>query len=241
MRVAGHLNGGASYISKFKIGASATFAVQGTPAIFDPAATRGLILATTTSAVDAAGLALDTGVYSTTQGAEGTIDVDIRSDLVIEALVSGGAADGTALTLLSNTSASSGGTTITDADVGTNDMDGGTVWRYPGEQADAGEHRMITTHNSATDFVVTVPFSTAIAVGDQFLFVPYDKSGNGAAGEDGCAFLQFTTSITQANGAIAAGTGAEVVVVDLVLRGRRNTTVRFKLRDHVYGTNTISA
>jgi hypothetical protein len=241
MRVAGHLHGGASDISKFKIGASATFATQGTPAIFDPAATLGLILATTTSAVDAAGLALDTGVYSTTQGAEGTIDVDIRPDLVIEALVSGAAAEGTALTLLSNTSASSGGTTITDADVGTNDMDGGTVWRYPGEQADGNEHRSITTHNSATSFVVTVPFSTALAVGDQFLFVPYNKTGNGAAGEDGCAFMQFTTNITQADGSIAAGTGAEVVVVDLVLRGRRNTTVRFKLRDHVYGTNTISA
>jgi hypothetical protein len=241
MRVAGHLNGGASYISKFKIGASATFATQGTPAVFDPAATLGLILATATSAVDAAGLALDTGVYSTTQGAEGTIDVDIRPDLVIEALVSGAAAEGTALTLLSNTSASSGGTTITDADTGSADMDGGTVWRYPGEQADASEWRSITTHNSATDFVVTVPFSTAIAVGDQFLFVPYNKTGNGAAGEDGCAFMSFTTNIIQAQGAAAAGTGAEVVVVDLVLRGRRNTTVRFKLRDHVFGTNTISA
>ena len=234
---AGHLAGGAPYFITYKIGAS--FSSDGVIAL-NTATTGNVSPCTTTSGADAVGLAVGTATYSTTQGAtEGIIKVDVRPDAIIGMLVSGGAGTGTALTLLSNTSASSGGTTVTDADVGSDDMDGGTVWRYPGESSEAGESRTITTHNAAQDFVVTVPFSTAIAVGDEFLFVPWNWTGTGASGGDGSGEVTLTTALTQANGQSASGSGIAVSVVDLKLRGRTNTHVWFKLADHVHDVVTV--
>ena len=172
----------------------------------------GVAEATTTSFADAVGLGLETSTYSTTQGDlddQGTdltlgvhntvsgldmgrvVSVSIRPDLIIEALCSGGAAENTNLVLLVNTAASAGGTLITDADVGTADMVSGTVWCISG--ANVGLARPITTHTGSTSFTVTVPFPRAIAVGDEFLFVPYSPFGTGGAGIDGVGNLQGTT------------------------------------------------
>ncbi len=233
----GHLAGGAPYFINFKI--DETFASDGVPAKM-AATTGGIEPVTTTSAAVAIGLGVGTATYSTTQGdVEGILKVDVRPDLILNMLCSGSASTGALLTLLSNTSASAGGTTISDADVGSDDMDGGIVWRYPGESGEAGESRTITTHNSATSFVVTVPFSTAIAAGDEFLFLPWNWTGEGTAGNDGNGHITLTTALTQANAASASGAGCEVSVVDMRLRGRGNTEIMFRFRDHVHGADTI--
>ena len=230
-----HLAGGAPLIHTYKLGA--TISNLNVPLI-NTATTGNITPASTTSGAAAVGVSVSTGTYSTTQGdAEGIVRVSCRPDLVICMLASGGATEGTALTLLSNTSASTDGLTITDADVGSADMDGGTVWCISG--ANVGQSRTITTHTGSTSFAVTVPFKNDIAVGDQFLFVPWNMTGDGAAGGDGNGHVQLTTNLYQADASIASGTGIEASVVELELEGRSNSYVYFKLRDHVFDADTI--
>src|SRR3990167_8646780 len=121
----GHLGGGASLRKRYKIGA--TIATAGIPLISDGTTFAGIVPCTTTNLDFTHGLGLDTGTYSTVQGdAEGLVTVSVRPDLIVRALMSGGATAGTALTLLSNTAASAGGTVVSDTDVSANDMTGGT-------------------------------------------------------------------------------------------------------------------
>ena len=233
MQESGHLCGGAGLHKKFKIGASIVSA--GIPVIDG---TAGVIPCTTTDAADTPGLGLDTATYSTTQatvlaaGDEAFVTVSIRPDLIIKALMSGGATEGTALTTLSNTSASAGGTTITDADVGTATPVTGTVWCVTGNNR--GQSRIITTFNSAQDIVVTVPFTRTIAVGDTFHQCPWAKEPGAGAGN-----VQTTTLFTQADATIVAGTGLVAAVVDLELKGSTDSYVLFITPDHAYGTVTL--
>jgi hypothetical protein len=200
----------------------------------------GLIPCTTTSFDAAYGLSLDAGTYSTTQGAEeGLVTVDARPDLVIKALMSGGATEGTALTVLQSTSASAGGTVVTDADTGSADMDGGTVWGLSGNNV--GISRSITAHSGSTSITVTVPFPRAIATTDEYLFCPFNTAGTGAGGADGAGFLQTSTLFTQADASIACGTGGKIAVVDLELKGRSDSYVMFVLRGHVYNSDDLAA
>ena len=245
----GHLYGGAAIYKRFPVRASMATAGVPTIAVTD---TVGVQAGSTTSFADAIGLSKDTVTYSTTQadlndpasdlniGAYNTVygldagkvvTVSCRDDLEIKALVSSSSTAGVALTLLSNTSSSGGGTTITDADVGTSDMTGGTVWCISGNNL--GLARPIVTHNSASDFVTTVPFPRTIAVGDTFLWVPYNVFGTGASAIDGHGNLQATTNIDGADGSIATGTGGAVMVMQLELNGRSDTYVRFMLADHI--------
>jgi len=246
---AGHLYGGAGIYKRFPVRAS--IAVVGIP-IISVTDTVGVGPGTTTSYADAVGLGKDTVTYSTTQtdldnpgedaniGAQGTIygldagkvvTVSTRDDLELKARVSGSSTAGVSLTLLINTAASAGGTTISDADVGTSDMTGGVVWCTKGNNI--GLARPIVTHNSAADFVTTVPFPRAIAVGDEFLFVPYNVFGTGASAIDGHGNIQATSNIAEADGSIATGTGGAVMVTQLELNGRADTFVRFMLADHI--------
>lgn len=230
---AGHLSGGAGIHRKYKVGAS--FASIGVIAIDG---TAGVVPCTTTDFGDTPGLGLDLATYSTTQGdAEGLVTVSVRPDIVIRALMAGGATEGTALTLLVNTSASTDGLTITDGDVGSADMDSGTVWCVGG--ANFGQSRLITTHTGGTSFAVTVPFLNDIAVGDEFLFCPFGLQGSGAGGSDGVGNLQATTLFTQADASIASGTGGVVAIVDLELNGRTDSAVLFVLGDHIFNVATI--
>jgi hypothetical protein len=233
MLESGHLGGGAGVHRDYKIGAS--FASVGVIAIDG---TAGVIPCTTTDFGDTPGLALHTATYSTTQGdAEGLVKVSVRPDLIIKALMSGGATEGTALTLLANTVADTAGLTITDADVGAADMDSGTVWCTKG--ANVGQSRLITTHTGSTSFAVTVPFLNDIAVGDEFLFCPWGMQGSGSAGSDGVGNVQATTNFTQADASIASGTGGVATVVDLELNGRTDSAVLFVLADHIFGVATV--
>ncbi len=233
---AGHLGGGGPVHRQMRI--AATIANVGVPIIAVTDAV-GVRPATTTSFADSPGLGLDTGTYSAAQGAthaEGLVTVSRRSDLIVKALMSGAAAEGTALTLLSNTAASTDGLTITDADVGTADMVSGTVWCING--ANFRQSRAITTHTSATSFAVTVAFLNDIDVGDEFLFCPWSNYGTGAGAIAGVGNLQPSTLFTQAKASIASGTGGAVTVLDLELNGRTDSYVLFILQDHQYGVAT---
>ena len=236
MQVAGHLCGGAPVNKRFRI--AVTIANAGIP-IIAVTDTVGVRPATTGSFADTPGLGLDTGTYSAAQSAthaEGLVTVSVRPDLIVKALMSGAAAEGTALTLLNNTAASTDGLTITDADVGTADMVSGTVWCISG--ANVGQSRAITTHTGSTSFAVTVAFLNDIAVGDEFLFCPYSNYGTGAGAIDGVGNLQTSTLFTEANASIASGTGAAATIVDLELNGRTDSAVLFILQDHQYGVAT---
>lgn len=232
MRLGYHLCGGGELLKQYKIGASIA---AGVPVIDG---TAGVIPVTTTDAADNAGLAMDAATYTTTQatllanGGEDFVSVNIRPDLVIWARACGGATEGTALVTLSNTSASSAGTTITDADVGTASVATGTVWCVTG--ANRGQSRIITTFNSAQDVVVTVPFTRTIAVGDTFHAVPWAKEPGAGAGN-----VQATTAFLEGDATIVAGTGLVAAVVDLEMRGSLDSAVLFTLADHMYGVVTL--
>ena len=238
MIASGHIGGGAGRLFSMKLGAAQVD--PGIVMIGGAGTSVGVIPSTTTSFANAYGLAIDEGVYSTTQGdAEGLVTVETATDLIISALMSGGATEGTVLVTLSNTSASAGGTVVTDADVAANDMDGGIIWCIGG--ANVGHSRSITAMTASTSATVTVPFPRAIAVGDTFLMAPYNIAGTGAAGADGPATVQTSTLFTQANATIASGTGGEVSVVDLVLAGASDSYVLFKLRDHVHDSAALAS
>lgn len=240
MRVAGHLFGGAAVLKSLRVGETIT---RGAPTAWDTTNQAGISMpAAATAVTDTLGIAEDAATYTTTQGdAEATVTVDVRPDAIVRSRISGSATVGTAMTILSNTLAETAGTTITDADTGAADMDGATVWRLlsDGPPGVAGEARQITTHNASTDFVVLVPFRADIAVADRFLFCPYSQVGDGTAGEDASGNVQLTTDFTEADGSIAAGTGASVSIVDLILGGTLDSYVEFLLTDHAHRLDTV--
>ena len=236
---AGHVsNVGAARLQKLKLGAAITS--SGTIAIAGVTTAVGLIPCTTTSFDNAYGLTNDAATYSSTQGAtEGIVTVNTRPDQIIKARMSGSATDGTSLTTLSNTSASAGGTVVTDADVGSADFDGGLLVCTKGNNV--GLSRSVTAHSGGTSATVTVPFPRAIAVGDEFYIIHYNWVGTGAAGADGPMAVQTTTLLLEADASIASGTGGAVSVVDLELNGHANSYVLFKLRDHVHDSAALAS
>jgi hypothetical protein len=234
MEIAGHVCGGGTLLKKYKVGV--TFTYPGIATI-GTAAAAGVLVATTTSFADSNGLALDTAVYATSQSAtganvEGLVTVDARPDAIVKALMSGAATESTVLPTITNTSASTTGTVVT-ATVSANDMDSGTIWCVSG--ANVGQNRVITTHTSTTSFTVTVPFNNDIAVGDQFLYIPYSLVGSGAGGVDGVANLGASTLLYQADASVASGTGGDVAMYDLELAGASNSFAYFLLADHIFG------
>lgn len=243
MYESGHLAGGAAVLQKYKLGAA--MANAGVIAIGGAGTSLGVIPCTTTSFDAAFGLSVDQATYTTTQATIDTnagdslVTVSKRPDLIIGALMSGGATEGTVLVTLSNTSASAGGTVVSDTDVAANDMDGGIIWCISG--ANVGQSRGITSMTASVSATVTVPFPRAIAVGDTFLMAPYNTAGTGAAGADGPGWVQTSTLFTQADATIASGTGGESVVHDLILRGASDSYVLFTLRLHAHNSASMAA
>jgi hypothetical protein len=236
-QVAGYV-AGQNWVKRYKLGATGTLFL-GVPHLM-VGTTGNVGKCTTTACADAIGPNVGLGTYSTTQNAvEGTIEIDINPFAVIEMTASGGATEGTALAILTNTSASSGGTVLT-ATVQSNDVDGGTLWRYA--NGVGGESRTITTHTSTTSLTVTVPFTGAagIAVGDMFLLSPYNETGNGAAGGDGNSQVQLTTNLYQADFTSASGTGIKANVINLILKGISDSAIQFTLGDHVLNGATTT-
>ena len=232
-----HLSGGAPLKKRYRLGA--TVANAGIPILIGAAGDGANVLPTAaTTAGPFIGMGLDTGTYSTVQGAtEGTVFVDIRPDLVIRMLISGGATEGTALTLLSEDSGESAGLTLTDGDVPATDLDGGTLFGIQG--ANAGQSRSITTFSSGTSVAVTVPFLNDIDAGDTFIAVPFNICGSGDSGGDGMGDATLTTLFTQVRNDIAVGDGVDIVVVDVVVRSITEAWLYFTLRDHALNVDTI--
>jgi hypothetical protein len=126
--------------------------------------------------------------------------------------VAGGATAGTGLALtvpanvLTNTLADATSLIVTAAEVGTVSMAGGLLKGKTG--ANGGQTRRIVTHTASADTRAEVAFTSPIAATDTFIRVPYSKAG---------IAMQFTTDLTEANGIIATGTGADMRVFNVII------------------------
>lgn len=235
-----YLLNGAGAPLKMGFQVNATMANAGIPVLAPAAGNAGVQLSTTTSWANAVGVTLGTATFVTAQqtdgtGAEREVDVIISPQAVFRALMSGGAADGTALTLYDVTTASATGLAITTGDDWSNpQFDEGVVWGYDG--ANAGAKRKITS-TSTTAATVTVAFDQDTVVGDNFLRAPWwflDDTGNN---------IQTTTNLTQADASIAVGTGGAARIIDMELRdlageGRTKSFVLFIFDDHALRETT---
>jgi len=233
-----HLCGGAGLKKKYKI--AVTIANSGIPILIGAAANNAAVIPTaTTTAGPFIGLGLDTATYSATQGdAEGIVSVDVRPDLVTRMTISGGAAEGTALTLITEETGESAGLVLTSGDVGATDMDGGMLFRVSG--GSTGESRSITAWSTGASITVVVPFTSDIDTGDTFIAVPFNTVGDGAAsGGDGMGDATLTTLFTQVRGDIAVGDGVDIVVTDIVVKSTTQAFLYFTLRDHALNVDTI--
>ncbi len=214
-----------------------TLANGGIPVLQPPANGAGVAISTTTSWADAVGVTQDAGTYVTAQqtdgtSAERTVKVVISPDACFRALMSGGAAEGTALTLYPITTASDTGLVVTTASIAnwaSPSFDEGIVWFYDG--ANIGQRRKVTSV-SGTAATVTVAFDQDTVVDDNALRAPWGKADTTANN------IQTTTNLYQADATIVVGTGGGAIVVDLELgtianEGRNKSFVLFKFDDHV--------
>lgn len=237
MLVEGRLCGAAELVRRYHVGA--TIADAGI-IVMDAGTQNGPIPCTTTSMLDALGMAQDVATYSATPalGALGTSLISWAPDNLYRAAMSGGAAENTALTVMTETAGDTATPDlVTSTDAQANDMDSGTVWRLqpPGNPAGLSDYRIISAHTASVSVGFIVDLESAINVGDQFLMCPWSHIPlDGTANEEGNLTLQTTTLFTQADATIATGTGAEVNITDLIMRSATDSQVVFKLRDHVY-------
>lgn len=234
MELAHTFSGSGAYLLDLQI--AATVSNAGIPFLIPAADGAGVVQGTTGGAVDFVGMGLDASrTYVTAQqtdgtSAERTVQVVCNPDAVWLALMSGGATEGTALTLYDVTTASATGLVVTTGDDWTSpQFDEGMVWDYDG--ANVGQARKITL-TSATAATVTVAFNNDTVVGNNFLRAPYTPLQG--------VTVQLTGSLTQADASIAVGTGAGYKPVKLILNnvaqaGRTNSYVLFTATDHVFG------
>ena len=237
MELAYTLSGAAPTIKRYQVAATNT--TLGVPYLVTAANGTGIVLATTTGATDAIGVNVDAaGTYVTAQQSDAsdtarTTGIIINPDAVYRLLMSGGATNGTALTLYDVTTASTDGLAVTTGDDwGSPEWDEGSVWGYDG--ANAGKLRKVTSSSStAATVIVAFPYDTA--VGDNFLRAPYTPTQTET--------VQLTTTLDQADASIAVATGAPFKVVELKVadiggEGRTNSYVLAMLQDHWFGIST---
>ena len=235
MEYAYMLGGGAPLAMKFQV--SSTLVNGGIPVLAPGADTAGVQTSTTTSFANAVGVTLDTAVYVTAQQTDGTkaereVTVIISPEAVFKALMSGGAAEGTALTKYPVTTASSSGLVVTTASIAnwaSPQWDEGCVWFDDG--ANVSQKRKVTSV-SGTAATVTVAFDQDTVVGDNALRAPYWFM------DDTAKTLQATTNLYQADATIAVGTGGAVKVIDMELNSTGDSSVLFVLNDHALGQTT---
>ena len=233
------LNGSTSpFVRKMVIGGTITPAGQ---LLEGPNAGEGGITeGATTTLADCVGMNLDTATYVTAQQTDGTsanrvVSVITNPFAVYKYLMTQGATNGAALTLYDVTTASTDGLDITTGDAwNCPTYDEGVVWGYDG--ANAGQARKITSV-SATAATVVVAFDNDTVVGDNFMRAPYWPNDAAAI------TAQFSTTIDQADASIAVGTGAPVVIVELVLKdisdnGRSNSYVYIMSDDNDFNLLT---
>lgn len=200
-----------------KMQVAATVSNRGIPMLIPAANGAGLAQATTTGAADMVGINLDTVTYVTAQQTDGTsaeriVEVITNPDLVMAALLSGGATEDTALTQYDITTATTDGLDVTTGDDWSSpEFDEGAVWGYDG--ANAGQVRKITS-TSTTAATPTVAFDNNHQVGDNFLRAPYWPGQS--------TTVQLSTNLYQADASIAVGTGAAFRCYALEARDKAN-------------------
>lgn len=207
------LSGGSTAIVK-KYHVAATNTVIGRPYLKCADAGSGIVLGTTTGAVDFIGVNVDAaGTYVTAQQTDlsdtaRTTAIIINPTAVYRARLSGGATDGTALSAHTVTTATTDGLTITHSafDASSPEMDEGVIWGYTG--ANAGKYRKITSTSSTTT-VVTVAFPFDDVAGDQYLHAPIYPTRSIVA--------QLTTNCTEIDASAAISGDATLVVVEMIL------------------------
>lgn len=226
------------HVKKYAIGA--TFLHAGVLVEAPNAGDAGVTPCSTTAAADVVGISYDTATYVTAQQTDGTsaarvVSVAVNPFAVYRFLMSGGATEGTALTLYDVTTASTDGLAVTTGDDWTlPQFDEGVLWGYDG--ANTKQMRKITA-TSATAATVTVALDYDTVVGDNFLRAPYWPHDTTAK------TVQFTTNLYQADASIAVGTGCAAVIHDLELydgseSGRTHSAVLFTSNDNVYNLAT---
>ena len=217
-------------IRRYQVAATASNA--GTPFLVPAGSGSGIVAATTTGAAKAVGVSVDTsGTYVTAQqtanaDTERTVGLIINPFAVFKMLMSGGAAEGTAMVLHTAASGGSDGLSIvSDVNTDSPELDEGTCYCISG--ANVGISRKITS-NSTTTMTFTVAWPRDVAAGDLFIVAPYNPL-------QGIA-LQLTTNLYQADASIAVGTGAAFKTIELTWGGdeaRTNSYVHAMLANHV--------
>jgi hypothetical protein len=160
--------------------------------------------------------------------------------------MSGGAAEGTALTIMTESTGDvSTPDLISSTNAQANSMIGGTVWRYKGDGqvCPQQESRIINAHTASVSVGVAVDFENAINIGDQFLMCPWAfYPGDGTDTSDGMYDVQFTTNFQEADASIATATGyTPIAVHDLILMGANDSRLQFILGEHPYFFSTVSS
>lgn len=235
MEYAYMLGGGAPLAMKFQV--NETLSQAGIPVLQVPSAGAGVAISTTTSWANAVGVTLDTATYVTAQQTDGTsaereVTVIISPQAIFRAKMSGGAAEGTALTRYPVTTASSTGlvvTTASIADWNSPTWDEGCVWFDDG--ANLGQKRKVTSV-SGTAATVTVAFDQDTVVGDNALRCPYWFMDATAK------TIQTTTNLYQADVTIAVGTGGAAKIIDMELNSTDDSSVLFIFDDHALRETT---
>ncbi len=233
MQYLGCLSGATPVIKKYK--ASAAYVVGIVMLRSAGNASGQMSTSTTTSAADALGLLLDTGMglaasgpitYSTTQGAdEAVFGVIVNPDQILRAQMVTGAT-GTSITADTIvTAASNGLTAVGGTSVASPDMDEGILWYTSG--ANVGRSRKITSTSSVTATVI-VPFA-ANAVGDTYCYAGINIGLTG---------VTLTTDLLKARADIAVSTGAALTCLDLELNGATDSYAHYVIADNVWTTST---
>ncbi len=228
--------GGAPLVMDFQIGI--TFSNAGVPVLAPTTGLAGVVLPATTTAANQVGVSLDTATFVAAQQTDGTsaerkIKVVISPGAIFRALMTGGASDGTALTLYDVTTASATGVDIVTGDNFTN-WDEGVIWGYDG--ANAGAERRIGI-GDATDVTVPVAFDQDTVNGDNFMVAPWwylDPKAND---------ITTTTNLFQVDASATVDAGWQAKIVDMELRdiseeGRTNSYLLFMFDDHVLAEAT---
>ena len=232
------IGGGDLSIKKYRTddGASGIPLARGIPICADEgtAASQGVLMGTTTTAVSCVGLSLDNPAASTaaqvSSGDNATyVSTAINPNLVVRARLNEGATEGTALVVATQATADGTGLDVSSCDISV--PDNSTVWGYEG--ANAG----IARFTSAADtFVVAMPYD--IAAGDTFLFA---ELGIGWA-----AGPTLTTLLTEVDANTAGAAQDNYIVVEFELHdaahdGRNTSNVLMVAQDHIFGCPGIIA
>ena len=233
MEIVGFLHGGAPIIKKFQVAQDVD--LVGLALLASTGAEGGLDLSTTTNAADMAGINLDIATYITAQQSGGadverTVECVINPDVILKFLMSGGAASGTALSKYAITTATTDGLDCASTNLGSNDMDSGSVWFFDG--VNSGQKRKITSWTNAVTADPIVAFNGDHQVGDNVMVAPVWPM------EIDTATVTLTTELNQMDASAAVSTSAaeftciETVLGDKASEGETTSYILAVPNDH---------